>query len=159
MSKQDIDKNLDQELADLINLIKPAVLEYKAKQALDYLLLLWGDLHIFQLEPFIESNTQGAKIINLANGLTIHDFGHRLSFSPGDSPTTTSTGKRIQAVQQMVKIQAERGAKEVVVFGHESLKRAAWVFCSAHEIAVSNIHISDRDLELRDKLKMTQKKI
>lgn len=165
MSNQETSNSLEQALAEITNLIKPAVVNYRSKLAVDYLLLLWGNLHIFQVDPFIESNPQGAKIIKLDSGLAIHDFGHRLSLSPGESPATYSTGKRIKATEHMVKILAERGAKEVVVFGHETLKLAAWISCGPYEIAVSNRYVSEKDLKLRDmltpqdKLNQTQLKL
>lgn len=135
-------------LDELAALVNPHTTRGKLYVEIYYLLLLWGSIRVYQLEPFVESGTESeaAKIIPLENGWKIFDYGYYLMSSPGENYGTYCTGKLIETTQEIVNLLAKRGASRVGILGNSIARRAAWMECEDLGIQVNNFYPTESDL-------------
>lgn len=155
------EQDLGRSMADLAQLVKPLASEGKlSMDAFFYLLLIWGSFHIYPLEPPPDTSGSGggAKIIPLDNGRNIFDFGDCLSTSPGEDYGSYCTGKLITATQEMIDLLVKRGVTKVGFLGHDVARRAAWIECVEHNIAIINYEPTDFDWEVRYRIIEARKK-
>lgn len=154
------DDDLSQSLAELAELIKPISNEKKfGIDAYFYLLLLWASFHVYPLEP--PPDTTGfkkPKIIKVEGGWTVFDYGDSLSTSPGEDYGSYCTGKLIRTAQEMIKILESRGVTKVGFLGHDVARRAAWIECLEHNIAIINYEPTDFDWDIRYRIAEMRKK-
>lgn len=147
-------------LAEIAELVKPIAAE-ENKISLDafyYLLLLWGGIHIYPLEPPPETLPGGggesgiAVVIPLENGWKIFDYGDCLSASPGEEYGNYCTGKLITAAQEIINMLIIRGVTKVSMLGHDIARRAAWIECYEHGIEIINYDPTDFDWQARARI-------
>jgi hypothetical protein len=119
----------------------------KIDLSLKYLLSLWANFSIFQLDPIAplikedeveggvtegeggSSSNSSPRIIRLQEGWKILDFGDGLVTSAGENYGSYCTGPLLKTVSYMLDCLAERGAKKVIFSGTLAAKRFAWLRC------------------------------
>lgn len=145
------DDELNRSLAELAELVKPIATEGKVGiDAYFYLLLLWASFHVYPLEPPPgSSSSEPAKITTSDSGWKIFDYGDCLSTSPGENYGSYCTGKLITTAEEMIRMLAQRGITKVGFLGHDVARRAAWIECLEHNIAIINYEPTDFDWEVR----------
>lgn len=156
------DAKLNAELDELYERIAPFTPDADITQYVYFVLLLWASFRVYQLEPPVEAIKEKPDIIKISNGRFIFDYGFYLSTSSGEDYGSYSTGKVIEAAQEMMSMLASRGATKVAFAGHTIPQRAAWVECIDHNIE-SNFYpqswdwdICERILRMRKEAKSAQ---
>lgn len=153
------ENSLERALAELAALVQPtaANADINFFNFVPYLLLLWATFRIYRIMPYQseeEGGTQSSevKIITLANGRKIFDYGSYLATSTMEDYGSYCTGKLLTTVEEMVKIMAARGVELVGVVGHVIANRAAWMHCLERGIEVSNFYPSTADWDLHQRI-------
>lgn len=128
---------------------------------LAYLYLMWAEFHVYFIEPFAGSEDAGsgiAKIIPIANGRKIFDYGFALSTSVGEDYASYSQGKLYQTIQEMIAIAVKRNVKKVSFIGNSLAMRVAWLECVEHQIETVNYEPGDMDFKVRERLRIVKEK-
>jgi hypothetical protein len=144
---------LEQALAELASLVGSAA-DSKAfeitRDQVYYLLLLWAPFHVYPIKPYPADFTAGAepRIQTLASGWKLIVYNDSVSASPGENYGSYCTGPLIAAAEEMVRMMAEKGVKNVALLGHQIAKRAAWMECFERNMEVANFGPSSDELAI-----------